>query len=40
VALYHHDPDRTDDQLDATRACLASAGMEVFVAREGVTISL
>jgi phosphoribosyl 1,2-cyclic phosphodiesterase len=40
VALYHHDPDRTDDQLDATRACSASAGMEVFVAREGVTITL
>ena len=40
VALYHHDPDRTDDQLDATRACSASAGMEVFVAREGVTIAL
>jgi phosphoribosyl 1,2-cyclic phosphodiesterase len=40
VALFHHDPERTDDELDNTSACSASAGTEVFVAREGATIIL
>ena len=40
VALFHHDPERTDEELDNTAACSASAGTEVFVAREGATIIL
>jgi phosphoribosyl 1,2-cyclic phosphodiesterase len=40
LALFHHDPERTDDELDATKACSDSGGVEVFVAREGVTINL
>jgi phosphoribosyl 1,2-cyclic phosphodiesterase len=40
VALYHHDPDRTDAELDTTKACKESVGTNVFVAQEGTTISL
>jgi ribonuclease BN (tRNA processing enzyme) len=40
VALYHHDPERTDDELDAVKACGASGSTEVFVAQEGATIFL
>ena len=40
LALFHHDPERTDAELDATKACSDSVGVEVFVAREGVTINL
>jgi phosphoribosyl 1,2-cyclic phosphodiesterase len=40
IALYHHDPDRTDAELDSTSACSAAEGTDVFVAREGLTISL
>ena len=40
VALYHHDPDRTDSELDAMKSCGATGNTEVFVAREGATITL
>lgn len=40
LALFHHDPDRTDDELDVATACFARSVTEVFVAREGATISL
>ena len=40
VALYHHDPDRTDAELDAVKSCGATGNTEVFVAREGATITL
>jgi hypothetical protein len=40
LALFHHDPERTDAELDATKACSDSSGIEVFVAREGATINL
>ena len=40
IALYHHDPDRTDRQLDAVKSCGATGSTEVFVAREGTTITL
>ena len=39
LALFHHDPERTDDELDARSAC-SPPGLEVFVAREGMSISL
>lgn len=39
VALFHHDPDRTDAELDAIK-CSEVNGMQVFVAREGATVSL
>lgn len=41
VALYHHDPERTDDQLDRYAACVSEVeGTSVLVAREGLTITL
>jgi hypothetical protein len=40
LALYHHDPDRTDTALDAMAACGSGKGMDVFFAREGGTISV
>jgi len=44
LALFHHDPSRTDDALDASLPCLKdlgkSAGCEVFAAAEGMTITL
>ncbi|CAB4603592.1 unannotated protein [freshwater metagenome] len=40
LALFHHDPERTDAELDATSACSASSATQVFVAREGQTIVL
>ena len=46
VALYHHDPNRTDDQVDAlvesARSHAASVGYrgEVFAASEGMTVTL
>jgi ribonuclease BN (tRNA processing enzyme) len=40
VALFHHDPDRTDAELDATPICSSGSGFQVFVAREGATVSL
>ncbi len=41
VLLFHHDPCRTDDQLDAILAGLRRPeGVEISVAREGETIDL
>lgn len=42
VALFHHDPGRTDDQLDAleVEAARLARGPEVFVAREGLALDL
>jgi phosphoribosyl 1,2-cyclic phosphodiesterase len=43
LALFHHDPGRTDDALDETLACCRSfgrrAGMEVIAAAEGLTVA-
>ena len=38
VALFHHDPDRSDDDLDALTWDTGSAGTRVVVAREGTSI--
>ena len=38
VALFHHDPDRTDTDLDALSWDAAQAGTEVVVAQEGTSI--
>ncbi len=40
VALYHHDPARTDHDLDVLVAGLESAQVQVFAAREGLQIEL
>ncbi len=40
LALFHHAPDRTDDQLDAILARLPTDGVPVFAAAEGSVISL
>lgn len=41
VVLYHHDPERTDAQLDRYASCMAQAtGPQVIVAREGMSLSL
>ena len=40
VLLFHHDPPRTDDQLDALVARYASSPLEVIGARQGTTIDL
>ncbi|MEW6278825.1 MAG: MBL fold metallo-hydrolase, partial [Candidatus Eremiobacterota bacterium] len=40
VALFHHDPARTDDQLDAIMAQVDSGCPQVFAAREGLDLEL
>jgi len=40
VALFHHDPDRTDDDVDAIVRSLAPSSTQVFAAAEGHTIDL
>lgn len=40
VLLYHHDPARTDAELDAILARLASATVPVDAAREGVVVEV
>jgi ribonuclease BN (tRNA processing enzyme) len=40
LALFHHDPDRTDEQMDATVAGLSGGSVDVFAAAEGATIDL
>ncbi len=40
IALFHHDPDRTDAELDALPVCNSSSGTRVFIAQEGATVSL
>jgi phosphoribosyl 1,2-cyclic phosphodiesterase len=44
LAMFHHDPTRSDDAVDLMGECAAQAGrlmgVEVIVAREGLTIEL
>jgi ribonuclease BN (tRNA processing enzyme) len=44
LAMFHHDPNRTDDQLDDLARCGASIadekGFELLVAREGLVVEL
>lgn len=44
LALFHHDPARTDDELDALVTCARyfsdRHGFEVFAAREGMQVEL
>ena len=40
VVLFHHRPDRTDDQLDALGRRFAGAPVEVLVAAEGCRLDL
>jgi ribonuclease BN (tRNA processing enzyme) len=40
LALFHHDPHRTDDEVDALAASLAHGSVEVLVAHEGLTVEL
>ncbi|HET98423.1 MAG TPA: MBL fold metallo-hydrolase [Desulfurivibrio alkaliphilus] len=42
LALFHHDPDRSDDQLDELALCYGGQrdGVEVFCAREGMELTL
>jgi hypothetical protein len=38
--LFHHDPARTDDEIDALVAAHAGGGVEVVAAAEGLAIDL
>lgn len=44
LALFHHDPSRTDAALDEVQRCavstLSNRGVEVFVASEGLTVEV
>lgn len=40
VALFHHDPHRTDTQIDEILAGLGDPGIRVFAVREGMVVSL
>ena len=40
VVLYHHAPDRTDDQVDALLESVQSHGVTVIAAREGLVLDL
>jgi phosphoribosyl 1,2-cyclic phosphodiesterase len=40
VALFHHDPARTDDEIDALVVAHAGGTVEVIAAAEGLTIDL
>jgi phosphoribosyl 1,2-cyclic phosphodiesterase len=40
VALFHHKPSRTDDQLDAIAWRFSGAPLPVLVAAEGLTVAL
>lgn len=40
LVLFHHDPARTDAQLDDSRHVCDGDGLKITVAREGMTISL
>lgn len=40
VVLYHHDPSRTDDEIDACLARFAGAAVPVVAAREGDVLDL
>ena len=38
--LFHHDPTRTDDELDAIAADVGDIDIPVIVAREGMVLDL
>jgi len=38
LLLFHHDPNRTDDEVDALASSYAGSGVAVDVAREGMVI--
>lgn len=40
VALFHHDPHRTDGQIDEIVACLGDPGVRVIATHEGMVLSL
>jgi ribonuclease BN (tRNA processing enzyme) len=40
LMLFHHDPPRTDDQLDAMVAGLDGSGVSVTAAAEGMSLDL
>lgn len=40
VAMFHHDPDRTDEEIDAVVAALAGSATEVFAAAEGQVLDI
>ena len=40
LLLYHHDPPRTDDELDAIVAGITADGVKVEAAAEGMTLEL
>ena len=40
LALFHHDPDRTDDEIDTIVAGLAATPVDVFGAAEGSSVDL
>ena len=42
LAMFHHDPERTDDELDRFAACMRGTTdvFEVFAAREGLVVEL
>jgi phosphoribosyl 1,2-cyclic phosphodiesterase len=40
VALFHHDPDRTDDEIDGIVRSLAAAAVPLFAAAEGRTLDV
>jgi ribonuclease BN (tRNA processing enzyme) len=40
LALFHHDPTRTDDALDALDGREVGDGLQLLVAREGLTVEL
>lgn len=40
VVLFHHDPPRTDDQLDAIVAAHANDPVDVIAAREGLVLEI
>ncbi|MBM3718715.1 MAG: MBL fold metallo-hydrolase [Actinobacteria bacterium] len=39
LAMFHHDPERTDAELDCVASCAGST-LEVFAAREGLVLEL
>ena len=40
LMLFHHDPDRTDDQIDGFRALYNSNGVQIDAAAEGLVVDL
>jgi phosphoribosyl 1,2-cyclic phosphodiesterase len=40
VALFHHDPHRTDEEIDRIVSGLVPAAVEVFAVREGMALDL